>query len=90
MSEPSKIDVDAAHTFIRAAQLIPNWFSSQAFDLRGNVGKFSVRLEMRRSDGMMGRFGGGWNWKLGIQIGGSTVIISLVVASLTISRQGKP
>ena len=30
----------------------------------------------------MGRFGGGWQWKLGFQIGGRTLIVSLLVADL--------
>lgn len=33
----------------------------------------------------MGRFGGGWNWKVGIQVGGKTVLISLLVAQLTLT-----
>lgn len=29
-----------------------------------------------------GRFGGGWNWKLGFQYGYSTLIISLLICEL--------
>lgn len=32
----------------------------------------------------MGRFGGGWNWKLGVQVGGRTVIISLLVCDIRV------
>lgn len=35
----------------------------------------------------MGRFGGGWNWKLGIQWGGSSVIIDVLVGSIRITRK---
>lgn len=31
------------------------------------------------------RFGGGWNYKLGLSIGGSTVIIDLIFGSLRFS-----
>lgn len=31
-----------------------------------------------------GRFGGGWNWKLGFQAGGKTVILNLLVFSIII------
>jgi hypothetical protein len=31
---------------------------------------------------LMGRFGGGWQWKLGLQAGGRTLIVNLLVASL--------
>lgn len=48
---------------------------------------FKIRFEMRSKNNLMGRFGGGWNWKLGVQIGGSTIIISLLVAELIISRK---
>ena len=34
----------------------------------------------------MGRFGGGWNWNLGIRIGGSSMILSLIWGSVTISK----
>lgn len=33
------------------------------------------------------RFGGGWRYKLGIQIGGSTVIIDLLFGSIRINRR---
>lgn len=46
-----------------------------------------VSVKWRRNDGWMGRFGGGWNWKLGIQVGGATAIISLVVLEVRISRK---
>lgn len=37
----------------------------------------------------MGRFGGGWNWKLGITAGGKTMIIDLVFGSIRITRGKK-
>lgn len=42
-----------------------------------------VKYEHRDRSGM-GRFGGGWNWQVGIQVGGNTVIINLLVAALQI------
>lgn len=33
----------------------------------------------------MGRFGGGWNWNLGIQVGSSTVILNLLWGSVRIN-----
>lgn len=46
--------------------------------------EFSYRR--KSSKNLWGRFGGGWNWKLGIDIGGSTIILNLLVANLRISR----
>ena len=49
-----------------------------------------LRLEgnftIRSKSNSWGRFGGGWNWKLGFQAGGSTIIISLLIAELRIDR----
>ncbi len=33
----------------------------------------------------MGRFGGGWNWNLGFQAGGRTIILNLLWGSVRIS-----
>lgn len=35
---------------------------------------------------MGSRFGGGWNYKLGIAVGGSTVIVDLLFGSIRISK----
>ncbi len=43
-----------------------------------------IAISWRRDDGIMSRFGGGWQWKLGIQIGGNTAIISLLVMEISI------
>lgn len=40
----------------------------------------------RPSSGL-GRFGGGWNWKVGTQVGVRTLILSLLVAELRIERE---
>ena len=37
----------------------------------------------------MGRFGGGWNWNLGFQAGGRTVIINLLTVNIRIERKKK-
>ncbi|MFY1847920.1 hypothetical protein [Achromobacter dolens] len=36
------------------------------------------------------RFGGGWNYKLGIMVGGSTIIIDLLFGSIRIQRRRAP
>lgn len=42
-----------------------------------------IKLE-HRPPKLFGRFGGGWNWKLGFQAGGKTLIISLLVFSIRV------
>lgn len=59
------------------------WFSERVVDRRFEVGRLSVRYSRRSSRGYMGRFGGGWNWKVGVQVGSTTVILSLLVAEVT-------
>lgn len=55
------------------------WFSTRRIDRKWRLGRLSIGLLYRRADGCMGRFGGGWNWKLGIQASGRSVILSLLV-----------
>ena len=47
-----------------------------------------VTIEQRKANNFTGRFGGGWQWKLGIQASGSTVIISLFVMEISITWYG--
>jgi hypothetical protein len=62
-----------------------SWLSTYSFRKRAYIGRLLVEVSMRRADGFMGRFGGGWNWKFGFQIGGRTIIFSLLVADLRLS-----
>lgn len=49
-------------------------------------GRWKFSYSRRSSKNIWGRFGGGWNWKLGMDIGGSCVILNLLVSSLRIER----
>jgi hypothetical protein len=63
------------------------WSSGYIVSKKFYIGSLSIKFEMRDKNGIMGRFGGGWNWKLGIQASGSTAIFSLLVAELIISKK---
>jgi hypothetical protein len=63
------------------------WGSTYIIDRKLTVGRWYLGISWRRSDGCMGRFGGGWNWKLGFQAGGSSVILSLLVLEVRIGRK---
>lgn len=65
------------------------WASSTFIDWKCELWRFGFRIYWRRKDGFMGRFGGGWNWKLGIQAGGSTVIFNLLVFDVSLMYQRK-
>lgn len=54
------------------------------------LGDWTIRFRKRSSANFMGRFGGGWNWKLGLQWGGSTCIVSLFVMDITIHKKEAP
>lgn len=54
------------------------------FDKRLSFGRFEVKAQMRSRKYAMCRFGGGWNWKLGVQIGSTTLIFDLLVMSIII------
>ncbi len=48
-----------------------------------------VSYQRRTADESMGRFGGGWQWKVGVQVGGSgTLIVNCLVFSLRIEPKG--
>jgi hypothetical protein len=46
------------------------------------IGRLRAVYNRRSRKNLWGRFGGGWNWRIGVDIGGSTVIVNLLVASL--------
>ena len=48
------------------------------------IGRITIKIEQRKSKGW-GRFGGGWNWVLGIQVGSTSLIINLIILSIRIS-----
>ena len=50
------------------------------------LGKFNISLRWRSSDCLWGRFGGGWQWALGFEIGSSTVSLNCLVFNIMIWR----
>lgn len=52
-------------------------------------GRLRVRFEWRRVHKCWGRFGGGWNWILGVQFSGTCLVLNLLVCSLTLQWKGK-
>lgn len=50
-----------------------------------SIGRLKIVFDWRSKTNLWGRFGGGWNWKFGFQAGGSTCIVSLLIADLRFS-----
>lgn len=61
------------------------WASPFSIRKQFALRRLEVAFTARSSAGHMGRFGGGWNWKLGVQIGGTTALFSLLIAELSIT-----
>lgn len=53
------------------------------------IGRIRIKFEWRSKKNLWGRFGGGWNWELGFQASGKTVILNLLIASLRIEIKKK-
>ena len=53
------------------------------------IGRCEIIVEKRSKDNFWGRFGGGWNWDLGFQIGGRTLIINWLIGSIIINLKRK-
>jgi len=63
---------------------IKDWFSPVIINKSWSFYRFKTTLRMTNGQGIMGRFGGGWNWKLGIMIGKKTVIFDIIILSIRI------
>ncbi len=59
---------------------------STRIDKRFKIGRFNIHIEWKTSSNLLGRFGGGWNWKIGIMFSKTTVIINLLVMSIRINK----
>jgi len=46
------------------------------------IGRFEVRYNWRSKKNLWGRFGGGWNWQLGIQIARTCIILNCLIFML--------
>lgn len=62
------------------------------WSVRWRRGRWLVKLEWRSPWNFWGRFGGGWQWRVGVQAGGSTVVVHLLVVTALLSwyRSGTP
>lgn len=72
-----------------SSTVLGHWFSGSIMRNRywkRCFGRIMVTYEQRSKHNAMGRFGGGWQWEVGIQAGPSEAIINLLVASVRIRR----
>lgn len=62
-----------------------SWSSAYWIDWRWKLFGIKFHFTWRDASGIMGRFGGGWNWKVGVQWGKSDALFSLFVCELSVS-----
>jgi len=53
------------------------------------VKRLTIIFEHRNKKEPMGRFGGGWNWELGFQAGGNSLILNFLISSLRFNLKRK-
>ena len=51
---------------------------------------FEITFRWRSKKNLWGRFGGGWNWALGFEAGGSSINIMLLIFTIGIHKKMKP
>ena len=76
---------DKLRSFVQWLMITDRWVY-----LRHKIGRLAISFEWRKASNAWGRFGGGWQWKLGFQYGYRCLIISLLVADLRIEMERKP
>jgi len=60
------------------------WSSTKIVDKTITLWRFKFRVDWRRNNGMMGRFGGGWNWALGCRWSSRTILVFLLIMSISV------
>lgn len=61
------------------------WMVKSRDGILGTPGFKAVKYGWGKTPGWAGRFGGGWQYKFGIAVGDSTVILDLIWGSIRIS-----
>ena len=57
---------------------------------RLSIGRLEIVFNWRSRHNLWGRFGGGWQWVVGIEVGSTTVILNLLICSLRFSVKKPP
>lgn len=65
------------------------WHSTDAFNWKRSIGRLHVHANMRRTDGAMGRMGGGWLWKFGVLAARTEIVLELFVMTVRLRWNAK-
>ena len=61
----------------------------ELFNKRITVSRYDLHIEQRSITSSMGRFGGGWNYRLGLTSSGKTLLINAEVFSMRLAVSSK-
>ena len=89
MTDTMKIDVTKEDIGILAIIAMNKAEKKDRIERWLRIGRLTIRYERRKKKEAWGRFGGGWNWRLGFSAGGKTIIVDLLVSSLRFSIDKK-
>ena len=53
------------------------------------IWRVTATFRWRSKKNNWGRFGGGWNWKLGVTIGSTTAVVHLLIAEISFCYSGE-
>lgn len=65
---------------------VKSWQASVAFCKQVRLGKWTLTAQLNNGDGVWGRLGGGWTWKLGILWSRTDVVLDLFVMSIRFQK----
>lgn len=80
LSDDEKAKVEFAKVLLLAKKVFPD--SSKDIHWIKEFGRLAIRFSWRSSKNLMGRFGGGWNWNVGIVASRNAVLFHLLVCTL--------
>lgn len=58
------------------------------FKRKWHLGRLAVTVKATPKSALWGRFGSGWNWAVGVKVGGCTAIVDLLVLPVRFDYDG--
>ena len=80
-------DEALAVSVIRLNQWFQERHPSRKIHKDWEIGPYIIRFRYTSKDDLWGRLGGGWQWGLGFQCSGCSVLIILLVCEIIISKR---
>lgn len=80
LNDDEEAKVEVAKLLLLAKRAIPN--SEKDIYWKKEFGRLAISFSWRSPKNFMGRFGGGWNWNVGIVASRNTVLLHLLVCTL--------